>query len=221
MDGNRRWAAERGLCAAEGHRAGAAALRETVRAASHAGIEVLTVFAFSEENWKRDPAEVDSLMDLVRAFAVREAGSLARKDVRVGTLGRVQSLPAPVRAAVEALVAATAHNSGMLLNLALNYGARSELCDAVRALARDVRDGKLPMEEIDDDCLGNYLYTAGLPDPDLVIRTGGELRISNFLLYQIAYSELWSTPIPWPAFDEATLLDALSTFATRQRRFGT
>jgi len=220
MDGNRRWAHERGLPAVEGHRAGASALRETVRAAARAGIEVLTVFAFSEENWKRDEREVELLMELVRAFALREAADLRASGIRVRAIGRTAALPPATKTAIEALTGATAGCDGMLLNLALNYGARTELCDAIRALAIDVQRGRLPMEAIDDDVLSNYLYTAGLPDPDLLIRTGGELRVSNFLLYQIAYSELWSTGVHWPDFDAARLGEALADFARRQRRFG-
>ena len=220
MDGNRRWAQERGLPAVEGHRAGANALRETVRTAARAGLEILTVFAFSEENWKRAPIEVELLMDLVRAFALREAASLREQNIRVRAIGRRAALPGATRAAVEVLEATTAGCTGMLLNLALNYGARSELCDAIRALALDVQAGRLPLGAIDDDVLSNYLYTAGLPDPDLLIRTGGELRVSNFLLYQIAYSELWSTNALGPAVDGALLHEALLSFSRRQRRFG-
>ena len=220
MDGNRRWARERGLPASEGHRAGVAALRATVRAAARAGISILTVYAFSQENRNREASEIGSLMDLVQFVATREADALREQNVRVGALGRIDALPAATRTAVETLVRKTAHCDGMLLNLALNYGARSELCDAIRALARDVRSGALGLDAIDDDILGNYLYTAGLPDPDLLIRTGGEMRVSNFLLYQIAYTELWSTPHHWPAFDAALLQSALTEYATRQRRFG-
>jgi len=220
MDGNRRWARARGLTAVEGHRAGAEALRATARAAADAGIEILTVYAFSEENWRREASEVGLLMDLVRHVALREAKALRAENVRVRALGRIEALPAATRAAVETLVRETAGCDGLLLNLALNYGARSELCDAIKALAEDVRDGRLGLDAIDDDILGNYLYTAGLPDPDLLIRTGGELRVSNFLLYQIAYTELWSTPEHWPSFDAALLDRALADYAGRQRRFG-
>ena len=220
MDGNRRWARERNVPVLEGHRAGTAALRETCRAAARSGIEILTVYAFSEENRGRDPAEVTALMELVRAFAEREAAALRADDVRVRAIGRIADLPAATKVAVEALIAATADCGGMLLNLALNYGARTELCDAIRALAVDVRDGSLGLEAIDDDVLSRYLYTAGLPDPDLLIRTGGELRVSNFLLYQIAYTELWATPALWPAFGPAHLQQALVDFAGRQRRYG-
>lgn len=220
MDGNRRWARERHLPAIEGHRAGAATLRDVARAAARAGVEILTVYAFSEENWRREATEVGPLMDLVRSFALREAAALRDENVRVRAIGHLEGLPATTRAAVETLTQATAGGTGLLLNLALNYGARRELCDAIRALAREVRDGRLALEAVDDDALSGYLYTAGLPDPDLLIRTGGELRLSNFLLYQIAYTELWSTATYWPDFDAAHFRAALADFSTRQRRFG-
>jgi undecaprenyl diphosphate synthase len=220
MDGNRRWAAERGLPASEGHRAGATALRKTVRAASAARVEVLTVFAFSEENWKREAGEVSAIMDLVRAFALREGTALLDEGVRVRTIGRPGELPPATRFALQALERTTAANDGLVLNLALNYGARTELADAVRALASDVADGVLSPEAIHDDSLSEYLYTAGLPDPDLLLRTGGELRVSNFLLYQIAYAELWSTPVHWPDFDGELFARALRDYSARQRRFG-
>jgi undecaprenyl diphosphate synthase len=220
MDGNRRWARERGLDSIEGHRAGARTLRDIARASAPLGIEILTVYAFSEENWQREPSEVDLLMELVRAFADDEREALGSKNVRVRAIGRLEALPAPTKFALDALIAATAGNDGLLLNLALNYGARSELCDAIRALSLDVKGGRLALSAIDDNVLSGYLYTAGLPDPDLLIRTGGELRLSNFLLYQVAYTELWSTPVYWPDFDADRLAEALASFATRQRRFG-
>jgi len=221
MDGNRRWAQSRALAQVEGHRAGAEALRNATRAATRAGIEFLTVFAFSEENWQRDRGEVALLMDLLRSFCENEAASLAGDNIRVKPLGRIDELPEGPRRALRALESATAGNAGLTLGLAVNYGARTELCDAIRALARDVAAGNLSASAIDGDVLASYLYTAGLPDPDLLIRTGGELRVSNFLLYQIAYTELWSTPVYWPDFDESHLRAALGAFATRQRRFGT
>ena len=221
MDGNRRWARSRNLTHLEGHRAGADVLGAIVRAARRAGIEFLTVFAFSEENWRRDPGEIAALMDLLRVFSEREAPALAAEGVRFRPIGRIGELPDAPRFALETLEAATAANRGLTLNLAVNYGARTELCDAVRALARDVAAGKLGATSVDGDVLASYLYTAGLPDPDLLIRTGGELRVSNFLLYQIAYTELWSTPVCWPDFNENLLNEALEAFASRQRRFGT
>jgi undecaprenyl diphosphate synthase len=221
MDGNRRWAYGRELAAAEGHRTGASVLRAITRAAARTGIEFLTVFAFSEENWRRDPGEVALLMNLLHVFSEREAASLADEGVRVRAIGRIAELPEAPRQALQALEAATAANSGLTLNLAVNYGARTELCDAIRALARDVAAGTLDASSINGSVLASYLYTAGLPDPDLLIRTGGELRVSNFLLYQIAYTELWSTPVYWPDFNENHLREALGAFASRQRRFGT
>ena len=221
MDGNRRWAVERNLRPVEGHRVGAQTLRAIVRAAAQAQIEILTVFAFSEENWAREPGEIASLMELIRLFALRERDSLLAESVRVRTIGRVERLPEATKTALAELVEATAQNDGLLLNIALNYGARTELCDAIRALAADVQRGALPLAALDEDVLPRYLYTAGIPDPDLLIRTGGELRVSNFLLYQIAYAELWSTRVHWPDFDATLLAQALGSFATRQRRFGT
>jgi undecaprenyl diphosphate synthase len=221
MDGNRRWAAERQLASVEGHAAGGRRLRGIVRAAKRLGVEMLTVYAFSEENWQRDPGEVGLLMDLLRSFAVRELDSLRRENVRVTAIGRLDGLPAATREAVRALCAATVTNDGLVLNLALNYGARRELCDAIRALTADVAAGKLDPAAIDDRSISDYLYTAGMPDPDLLIRTGGELRLSNFLLFQIAYAELWATPVRWPDFDDVLFEEALGAFAGRQRRFGT
>lgn len=221
MDGNRRWARERELPAIAGHRAGATALRKIVRASARAGIEFLTVYAFSEENWKRESGEIHRLMELLRLFALRERASLRRENVRVCTIGRVELLPPATREALSKLCEATSGNDGLVLSLALNYGSRSELCDAVRSIARDVVAGKLEPASVDDGVLARYLYTAGLPDPDLLIRTGGELRVSNFLLYQIAYTELWSTPVNWPDFDQSLFDAALRSYAARQRRFGT
>jgi undecaprenyl diphosphate synthase len=220
MDGNRRWARERGFEPSEGHRQGARALRAAARTAIDLGIEILTVFAFSEENRRRTPDEVEGLFELIRSFARDECAALQEAGVRVRVIGRVDALPPQTRLALGMLVSATAANTGLLLNLAVNYGARTEMADAMRALVSDVQSGRLAIEAIDDESLSRYLYTAGLPDPDLLIRTGGELRLSNFLLYQIAYTELWSTPIHWPDFDASAFAQALGSFAGRQRRFG-
>jgi undecaprenyl diphosphate synthase len=220
MDGNRRWAIARGLPAIEGHRRGVRALQRTVAAAARAGIDVLTVYAFSEENWGRPTDEIALLMELARVFARRESEALLRANVRARVIGKRDRLPGAVREALAELEARTAGASGLTLNLAIDYGARTELCDAIRALAQDVADGKIEPHEIDDDAIGAKLATAGMPDPDLLIRTGGELRLSNFLLYQCAYTELWSTPTPWPEFDGHAFDAALAAFAGRQRRFG-
>jgi undecaprenyl diphosphate synthase len=220
MDGNRRWASARGLPAIEGHRRGVRALQRTVAAASRAGVDVLTVYAFSEENWTRPTDEVALLMDLARVFARREAEPLIRGNVRARVIGKRDRLPIKVREALAELEERTRRASGMVLNLAIDYSARTELCDAVRALAHDVAAGRIEPDAIDDAAIGAKLSTAGMPDPDLLIRTGGELRLSNFLLYQCAYTELWSTLTPWPEFDGRAFDSALAAFAGRQRRFG-
>ena len=220
MDGNRRWAAANGLPQIEGHRRGMLTLRRIVIAAAKAGIEVLTVYAFSEENWGRSSAEVGTLMDLGATFARREADAFAREGVRVRLIGRRDRLPVALREAFAMLETRTAGGSGMTLNLAVDYGARTELASAVRMLAAEVAAGRLEPDEIDEDAIAARLSTAGLPDPDLLIRTGGDLRLSNFLLYQCAYTELWSTAVPWPQFDARAFSGALASYAQRQRRFG-
>jgi undecaprenyl diphosphate synthase len=220
MDGNRRWAAANGLPQIEGHRRGMLALRRIVIAAAKAGIEVLTVYAFSEENWGRSSAEVGTLMDLGATFARREADAFAREGVRVRLIGRRDRLPVALREAFATLESRTAGNTGMTLNMAVDYGARTELASAVRMLAVEVAAGRLEPEAIDEDAIAGRLSTAGLPDPDLLIRTGGDLRLSNFLLYQCAYTELWSTTVPWPQFDARAFSAALASYAQRQRRFG-
>ena len=220
MDGNRRWARSHGMPPIEGHRRGMRTLHTIVEAAAHAGVGVLTVYAFSEENWQRDRHEVGGLMEIGAVFARRETAQLVRDGVRVRLIGRRDRLPTPLRDAFDAMERRSAHNRRITLNLAVDYGARSELTAAVRALARDVAAGKLDPADIDEGALERNLWTAGLPDPDLLIRTGGDLRLSNFLLFQCAYTELWSTPVPWPAFGVDTFTDALDAFAQRQRRFG-
>jgi undecaprenyl diphosphate synthase len=220
MDGNRRWAAANALPQIEGHRRGILALRRIVVAAAKAGIEVLTVYAFSEENWGRSSAEVGTLMDLGAAFARGEAAAFAREGVRVRLIGRRDRLPIAAREAFAALEARTAGGDTLTLNLAVDYGARAELAMAIRTLAEDVASGNLDPDAIDEAAIAGRLSTAGLPDPDLLIRTGGDLRLSNFLLYQCAYTELWSTAVPWPQFDARAFNDALASYAQRQRRFG-
>jgi undecaprenyl diphosphate synthase len=220
MDGNRRWAAAAGLPRIEGHRRGIHTLRRIVAAAAKAGIGVLTVYAFSEENWGRERAEIGSLMDLGAAFARREADAFAREGIRVRIIGRRDRLPIALREAFAMLETRTSQGTGMTLNLAVDYGARTELCSAIRTLAAQVAAGTLDPAAIDEDTIAGSLSTAGLPDPDLLIRTGGDLRLSNFLLYQCAYTELWSTNVPWPAFDARAFNEALGSYAQRQRRFG-
>ncbi|HYW54711.1 MAG TPA: polyprenyl diphosphate synthase, partial [Dongiaceae bacterium] len=220
MDGNRRWARSNGVPALEGHRRGMQALERTVDAALRTGIRMLTVYAFSEENWSRERGEVFGLFGLAESFAREKAAALAARGVRVRVIGRRDRLPRGVVEAFRLLEERTATGSAMVLTIAVDYGARTELRDACRALARDVAAGRLAPEQIDEDAIAAKLWTAGFPDPDLVVRTGGELRLSNFLLYQCAYAELWSTLDPWPEFDGAALDRAVDAYANRERRFG-
>ena len=220
MDGNRRWAKERRLPAIEGHRRGIVALREVTRAARDLKIPVLTVYGFSTENWKRDRTEISLLLDLCVYFAQNELAELSRNNVRVNVIGRYEALPAASRNALDGLVEKTKHNDGLLLNLAVNYSARMEMRDAICALAEDVKSGKLAVDAIDEERIESYLYTATLPDPELLIRPGGESRLSNFLLYQVAYTELYLTETYWPDFSREHFALALADFQRRQRRFG-
>ncbi len=196
------------------------ALERAVDAAQRMGIELLTVYAFSEENWTREHREVFGLFGLAEAFARDKAAALAARGVRVRLIGRRDRLPRGVVEAFRILEERTARERAMLLTIAVDYGARTELRDACRALAREIAHGQLVPEQIDEASIAAKLWTAGLPDPDLVVRTGGELRLSNFLLYQCAYAELWSTIEPWPDFDGATLGRAVEAYAARERRFG-
>jgi undecaprenyl diphosphate synthase len=216
MDGNRRWARERKLPIALGYRRGVTALRATLRAARRAQIRVVTAYAFSEENWNRPTAEVDLLMALCLKAASSELRALRHEGVRVRLCGRIDRLPAATRRALQSLVEATAHNDDVTLNLAIDYGARREIGDAVRALAREVNDGLRSIDSIDERAVESRLYTAGL-----VIRTGGEFRMSNFMLFQAAYAEFWATRTYWPDFGEEELQAALADFALRRRRYGT
>ncbi len=220
MDGNRRWAKRRGLPAIEGHRRGIVSLRRVTRAASDLGIGVLTVYGFSTENWNRDAREISLLLDLCVYFARNELAELVRNDVRVRVIGDWESLPPAPRRALADLQRGTANNGGMLLNLAVNYSSHAELARAVRAIAADVAAGKLHPDNVDEDLIGRYLYTADLPELDLLIRPGGEHRLSNFLLYQAAYAELVLSDVLWPDFTADDLTRALVEYAQRERRFG-
>jgi undecaprenyl diphosphate synthase len=220
MDGNRRWAREHTLPTIEGHRRGMIALRHVTRAASDLGIPTLTVYGFSTENWRRDSTEISLLLDLCVYFAQNELAELCRNNVRVNVIGAYRALPKASREALEGLMARTAGNTGLLLNLAVNYSARSELERAVSSIARDVAAGRIAPEAIDERLIASYLYTADLPDPDLLIRPGGEHRLSNFLLYQVAYTELIMTDVYWPDFGKDEFVRALIEFQKRQRRFG-
>ncbi len=220
MDGNGRWATQRGLPRVAGHAEGVTAVRNVVRAAGELGIEFLTLYAFSSENWNRPSHEVSTLMSLLERSIDRELPELMARNVRFRVIGRPNGVPPAVGRRIEHVVLATAANTGLTLLMAFNYGGRDELIDACRALARDVEAGRLRPEEIDEVRVSRVLYTEGVPDPDLLIRTSGEMRVSNFLLWQIAYTELWVTPTLWPDFAARELYLAIADFQRRDRRFG-
>jgi undecaprenyl diphosphate synthase len=220
MDGNGRWAAKRGMPRLAGHRAGAKAVREAIASAIELGISYLTIYSFSSENWSRSEEEVSGLMVLFVEVLERELTNLERMNVRVRVIGDVDSIPNKTREAFERCVVRTEGNRGLTLVVALNYGGRSDITTAVRSIAADVARGSLDPNSVDEAAISSRLSTAGIPDPDLVIRTSGEMRVSNFLLWEIAYSELWVTPTLWPDFDRTDLLHAVVDYQKRQRRFG-
>jgi undecaprenyl diphosphate synthase len=220
MDGNGRWATQRGRLRVAGHREGVKAARRIVAAADAVGLRYLTLFAFSTENWARPRDEVSTLMRLLETSIGDELPELERRNVRLRVLGKLDGVPVGVQRGIERVVRATAENTGLTLLMAFNYGGREELLGAVRSLAREVRAGKLDPEDISEKHMEQALYTAEVPDPDLLIRTSGEMRISNFLLWQIAYTELWITPVLWPDFAPLDLYRAIEAFQGRTRRFG-
>ena len=220
MDGNGRWATKRGLPRSAGHRAGMEALRDLITVSSELGIEALTLYAFSTENWKRPRDEVGTLFSLVVEYFNREISELHEKGVRIRVLGDMSRVPQKARAALMRAEDMTHDNRGLKLNLAINYGARAELVRAAKALAEDVSNGGMAPDAIDEAAVSSRLYTSGQPDVDLLIRTGGEMRLSNFLLYQSAYAELLFTDTLFPDFDKAHYLDAIREFQGRSRRFG-
>jgi undecaprenyl diphosphate synthase len=220
MDGNGRWAARRGLSRLEGHRRGVKALREVVEACPDLGVRTLTLFAFSTENWRRPRHEVGGLMQLFRRYLRKDAAEAAARGVRVRFIGDRAPLPADIRAMMDGVEAQTANCDNHTLVLAVNYGGRADIAAAARALARQVAEGRLDPEQVDEAALDGGLSTCGIPDPDLVIRTSGEQRISNFLLWQCAYSEFVFAPELWPEFDRAAFERALQAFGRRERRFG-
>ncbi len=220
MDGNGRWARERGLPRHAGHLEGMKAVRETVAGACAAGVEVLTLFAFSTENWKRPKTEIQALMEVLDTFAESERHALIREGVEVRVLGELERLNERSRAAVSGIVASTRGGETLLLNLLISYGAREEIARAARNLARQARDGLIDPETIDPATFRTALYTGGLPDPDLLIRTSGEYRISNFMLWQLAYAEMYITPVYWPDFTREDLFAAILDYQRRERRFG-
>ena len=220
MDGNGRWARARGVPRLFGHRAGRESVREAVKGCVALGVEVLTLYTFSTENWKRPKREVDALMGILQETLRAEREELRANNVRLAVIGRAQDLPASVRKAIAETQSFLSGSSGLLLNLALSYSGRAELVDALRAILRDERSGKLDPAAVDEAFVSSFLYTAGLPDPDLLIRTSGELRLSNFMLWQLAYSEMWITETLWPDFRRRHLYQAVADFQRRERRFG-
>ncbi len=221
MDGNGRWARQRNYPRIMGHKAGVDPVRTVVETCAQLGLEALTLYAFSVENWKRPRHEIEGLWRLLRFYLRRELPNLMRNDIQLVAIGRLESLPAQVQTELQSVMNKTAQNRGMRLNLAINYGGRTELVDAVNAMLDNARlEGNLDALEITQEGIAEHLYTAGLKDPDLLIRTSGEMRISNFLLWQIAYAELYVTDTLWPDFTRTELLEAISNYQQRERRFG-
>jgi undecaprenyl diphosphate synthase len=220
MDGNGRWAKARSLPRVEGHRAGMRAVRRTVETAAKVGVDVVTLYAFSTENWKRPRAEVLTLMSLLKEYVKRELDSFVRNNLRFRPIGRLEQLDPSVQKALKRAVDATAGCTGSVIQVALNYSGRQELTDLVRDAVAAASSGGLEADTIDEQWVDSHLFTRGLPDPDLMIRTSGEQRISNFLLWQLAYAEIYFTPVQWPDFDTAELLRALLEYQRRERRFG-
>jgi undecaprenyl diphosphate synthase len=216
MDGNGRWAAQRHLPRVEGHRAGIESVRDVVEGSARIGIKVLTLYAFSVENWKRPVTEVSTLMTLLKRYLRLELNTLLKNDIRFRVIGRDEELAPDIRRELKMAEEKTAQSRGMLFNIALNYGGRAEIVEAARrAIAAGIRP-----EQLDEQRFGDFLYTAGQPDPDLLIRTSGEMRVSNFLLWQIAYSEIWVTDTLWPDFRKRDLLEAILAYQKRDRRYG-
>ena len=220
MDGNGRWARARGLPRIEGHRRGVASVRRITEHCARLGIGQLTLYCLSSENWRRPAAEISFLMHLLEQYVIEERSLLMQERIRLSMIGRRDGLPAATLAEIDRTVDLCAANDGMRLCLAVNYGSRAEIVAAARRLACDVRDGRLAPDAIDEDAFAARLDTAGMPDPDLLVRTAGEMRVSNFLLWQISYAELWVTDVCWPDFTEAHLDAALAAFAARDRTFG-
>ncbi|MDQ2844169.1 MAG: isoprenyl transferase [Acidobacteriota bacterium] len=221
MDGNGRWARQRNIPRILGHKAGIDPVRTAVETCAQLGLEALTLYAFSVENWKRPRHEIEGLWRLLRLYLRRELPNLMRNDIQLFAIGRLESLPAAVQEELQSVMGKTALNRGMRLNLAINYGGRTELVDAVNAMIENARnEGNLHSLEISEEAISAHLYTAGLKDPDLLIRTSGEMRVSNFLLWQIAYAELYVTETLWPDFTRLELLEAIADYQNRDRRFG-
>jgi undecaprenyl diphosphate synthase len=220
MDGNGRWAQERGLPRHEGHRRGVTSVRATIEECCRLGIGQLTLYCLSSENWKRPQAELDFLMALLHQYLIDERAEIMEQNIRFTIIGQRAGLPDEVQREMDETIRLSRDNTGLHLCLAINYGSRQEIVEAARSLAEKVRRGEIAPASIDEEVFAGALYTAGMPDPDLLIRTAGEMRVSNYLLWQISYAELWVTPLCWPEFTEASLHEALRDYAGRTRRFG-
>ena len=220
MDGNGRWARRQGLPRIEGHRHGVASVRRVVEECGRLGTQQLTLYCLSSENWKRPQEELDFLMHLLEQYMIEERSGIIEQNIQISVIGRREGIPKRVLRQVDKTLEMTRHNTGPRLCLAVNYGARAELVDAVRSIAEEVRCGRLDPAAVTEATIADHLYTAGMPEPDLLIRTAGEMRLSNFLLWQISYAEVWVTEKTWPEFDEALLRQAIIDYANRTRRFG-
>ncbi len=220
MDGNGRWAVSRNLPRISGHKAGVEAVREVIRYSSDIGIQFLTLYAFSTENWNRPVSEVNGLMELLVLYLKKEIGELSRNNVKINVMGDISKLPKKAVLEIEKAVTSTSNNTGLTVNIALNYGSRSEILKAAKKLCQSVKSSSIDIKDIDENLFSQYLYTKNIPDPDILIRTSGEQRISNFLLWQIAYSELLFIEVYWPDFKSEHLMEAIIDFQSRQRRFG-
>ncbi len=220
MDGNGRWAQRQHLPRIEGHRRGVASVRRTVEECTRLGIEQLTLYCLSSENWKRPPEELDFLMHLLEQYMIEERSTLMQQDIAVRIIGRRHGIPVGVQREMDKTIDLSADNKGTRLCLAINYGGRAELVDAVRSIAAQVENGQLTAHDINEETISQNLYTSGQPDPDLLIRTAGEMRVSNFLLWQISYAELWVTEKCWPEFEIEDLHEAIQAYRQRKRRFG-
>lgn len=220
MDGNGRWAKKKSLSRISGHIKGVDAVREVVTTCRELGIKVLTLYAFSIENWRRPPEEVNALMELLKIYLIKEVDEMLKNNIRLMAIGCLEDLPQDVQETLNETIKRTENCDGMILNLALSYSGRSEILYALKEILKDFKEGKVKLEEITPEYFSHYLWTRGLPDPDLLIRTSGEFRISNFLLWQIAYTELYVTETLWPDFGKEELLEAIADFQLRERRFG-
>ena len=220
MDGNGRWAQRQGLPRIEGHRRGVSSVRRTTEECARLGVDQLTLYCLSSENWKRPQSELDFLMHLLEQYMIEERALIMKQDIAVSVIGRRDGIPDSVLQEIDKTIEMSASNKGTRLCLAINYGGRSEMVDAVQRIAKDVSSGDIDIATINEQTISDYLYTSGMPDPDLLIRTAGEMRVSNFLLWQISYAELWVTPKCWPEFEVSDLHQAMRDFADRDRRYG-